>query len=121
MVGLAFRRALHNDIKHNTVRASVSPRRLGRADDLPDTQGLDAAPANAATAAVGHTSYTNTVDLESAGDYVIFSKNGISPVPASVITGNAVSPITKSAITGFELVMDPLEHYSSASQGMGKV
>jgi hypothetical protein len=49
----------------------------------------------------------DTVNLGTAGDYVILAKTGISTVPQSVITGDiAVSPIAASAITGFTLELD---------------
>jgi hypothetical protein len=55
---------------------------------------------NAATA-------TNSVNLGTAGNYVILTKTGIATVPDSTITGNiAVSPIDGSGITGFELALD---------------
>jgi hypothetical protein len=74
-----------------------------------------AALANAATAIA-------TVDLGTAGDYVILAKTGISTVPKSDITGDiAVSPIAAAAITGFDLIMDSLEVFSTASQVTGKV
>jgi hypothetical protein len=63
-----------------------------------------------------------TVELGTAGDYVILAKSGISTVPKSVITGDiAVSPIAASAITGFDLIMDSLGVFSTASQVTGKV
>jgi hypothetical protein len=62
-----------------------------------------------------------TVELGTAGDYVILAKSGISTVPKSVITGDiAVSPIAASAITGFDLSTPPTM-YSTASQVTGKV
>jgi hypothetical protein len=56
---------------------------------------------NAATASI------DTVELGTAGNYVILTKTGISTVPTSAITvDSAVSPIAATAITGFGLVMD---------------
>jgi hypothetical protein len=44
----------------------------------------------------------DTVNLRTAGNYVILAKTGIDTVPQSVITGDiAVSPITGAAMTGF--------------------
>jgi hypothetical protein len=66
-----------------------------------------AAMVNAATA-------TEPVNLQTAANYAILAKTGISTVPASDITGNiAVSPIAASAITGFDLVMDVSNTYST--------
>jgi hypothetical protein len=63
-----------------------------------------------------------TVELGTAGDYVILAKTGISTVPKSDITGDiAVSPIAGAAITGFDLIMDSLGVFSTASQVTGKV
>jgi hypothetical protein len=73
-----------------------------------------AALLNAATA-------IETVDLGTAGDYVILAKTGISTVPSSSITGDiAVSPISAAAITGFDLIMDSEGVFSTASQFTGK-
>jgi hypothetical protein len=47
-------------------------------------------------------SKTPIVDIQSAGNYTILTKTGISTVPTSTITGNiAVSPISGEAMTGF--------------------
>jgi hypothetical protein len=68
------------------------------------------------------TEATAAVNLETAGNYVILAKSGISTVPASTIVGNiAVSPITVEAITGFGLIMDSSGEFSTASQVTGKV
>ncbi len=65
---------------------------------------------------------TLTVDLGTAGDYVILAKSGISTVPASAITGDlGVSPITATAITGFSLTLDSTGVFSTSSQVTGKV
>lgn len=46
-----------------------------------------------------------TVNLRSAGKYVILSKAGISTVPPSAIKGNiGISPVTATAFTGFDPV-----------------
>ncbi|MDO8466572.1 MAG: ice-binding family protein [bacterium] len=46
-----------------------------------------------------------SVDLLSAGNFVILSKTGITDVPTSAITGNiGTSPITGAAITGLDCV-----------------
>jgi hypothetical protein len=59
-----------------------------------------AALVNAATA-------VDSVNLGTAGNYVILTKSGISTVPDSVITGDiAVSPIAAAAMTGFNLTLD---------------
>jgi hypothetical protein len=62
------------------------------------------------------------IELGTAGDYIILAKTGISTVPKSDITGDiAVSPIAGAAITGFDLIMDSLGVFSTASQVTGKV
>jgi hypothetical protein len=69
---------------------------------------------NAATA-------IETVDLGTAGDYVILAKTGISTVPDSFFIGDiAVSPIAAAAITGFDLIIDSDGLFSTASQLTGK-
>jgi hypothetical protein len=63
---------------------------------------------------------TETVDLGTAGDYVILTKTGISTVPDSAITGDiAVSPIAGTAMTGFSLTKHPGGKYSESSQFAG--
>jgi hypothetical protein len=79
-------------------------------------------PRDGATADVGTPAAPFTVNLGTAGGFVILSKSGISTVPASVITGNlGVSPIKASAITGFPLTMDATNVFSTTPQVTGKV
>jgi hypothetical protein len=62
-----------------------------------------------------------TVDLGTAGDYVILAETGISTVPQSIITGDiAVSPIARGALTGFALVMAGDGTSSTSTQITGK-
>jgi hypothetical protein len=71
-----------------------------------------------ATALVNAATAIETVNLGTAGDYVILAKSRISTVPDSSITGDiAVSPIAASAITGFELEMDSSEEFSLDKTG----
>jgi hypothetical protein len=61
------------------------------------------------------------VDLQSAGNYVIVAKSGISTVPQSDITGNiAVSPIAVTGMTGFSFTVDPSLEFSTSTQVTGK-
>jgi hypothetical protein len=65
--------------------------------------------------------YTEQVNLQTAENYVILTKTGISTAPTSSITGDmAVSPIAATAITGFDLVMDKGGEFSKSSQITGK-
>jgi hypothetical protein len=76
-----------------------------------------AALVNAATA-------VDSVDLGTAGNYVILTKTGISTVTNSAIVGDiAVSPIAAAAITDFDLTLDSEGEFSldSSSQVDGKV
>lgn len=67
-------------------------------------------------------SATATVNLGTAGNYVILAKTGISTVPTSAITGNmGVSPVFATAITGFALTADATNVFSTSSQVTGKV
>ena len=62
-----------------------------------------------------------TVDLSSAGNYVILTKSGIFTVSTSAITGNiAVSPIAAIAITGFILTKDSGGEFARSVQVSGK-
>lgn len=63
-----------------------------------------------------------TLPLNSAGDFVILAKTGISTVPYSAITGDmGVSPILATAITGFSLIMDPSGQFSTSAQVVGSI
>lgn len=63
----------------------------------------------------------DTVDLGTAGNFVILAKTGISSVPDSEITGDiGVSPIDSTGITGFSLTADASNQFSVSSQITGK-
>jgi hypothetical protein len=63
-----------------------------------------------------------SVDLGSAGGFVILAKSGITNVPTSMITGNlGVSPVTETAITGFPLTKDATGTFSTTPQVTGKI
>jgi hypothetical protein len=65
-------------------------------------------------------SYEDSVNLRSAGDYVILTKTGISTVPSSVITGDiAVSPIDSVALTGFDKLVEEAT-FSKSDQVSGR-
>jgi hypothetical protein len=74
-----------------------------------------AAMVNAATA-------TEPVNLQTAGNYVILAKSGISTVPTSTVVGNiGVSPIAATAVTGFSLILDSAGQHSTSTQVTGEV
>jgi len=63
-----------------------------------------------------------TVDLGSAGNFVILAQTGISTATTSDITGNiGVSPVAATYITGFSLTMDSSGFYATSSQITGNV
>ena len=63
-----------------------------------------------------------TVNLGTAGNFVILSKAGVSTTGVTKITGNiGVSPIAASAITGFGLVLDHTGTFSRSTLVIGKV
>jgi hypothetical protein len=63
-----------------------------------------------------------SLNLGTAGNYVILAKSGISTVPPSAITGDlGVSPIDSTAITGFSLTLDSSGQFSTSSQVTGKI
>ncbi len=65
---------------------------------------------------------TLSVNLGTAGNFVILTKSGISTVPTSAITGNiGVSPAAATYITGFSLIADSSNVFSTSSQITGKV
>jgi Ice-binding-like/Bacterial Ig-like domain len=65
---------------------------------------------------------SHSVNLGTAGNFVILAKSGISTVPNSAITGNiGVSPISSTAVTGFSLIADATNVFSTSTQVTGKV
>ena len=63
-----------------------------------------------------------TVNLRSAGNFVILSKAGISTTGVTKIVGNiGVSPIAGTAVTGFGLVLDRSGAFSRSTLVTGKV
>ena len=67
----------------------------------------------------------DSVNLGTAGPFVVLSKSGITNVPTSRITGDmGVSPISYAAITGFDLspiVPVATTVYSTSAQVTGKI
>lgn len=74
--------------------------------------GKDAAPSNS----------PGSVNLATAGTYVILAKSGISTVPTSAVTGAlGLSPAAASYITGFSLTADSTNVFSTSPQVTGHV
>src|SRR5680860_1821721 len=62
-----------------------------------------------------------TVNLGSAGDFVVLAKSGISTTGSTSITGDiGVSPVAATAITGFGLTMDSSNTFSTSALVTGK-
>ncbi|ALC17752.1 hypothetical protein DSOUD_3026 [Desulfuromonas soudanensis] len=58
-----------------------------------------------------------SVDLGTAGNYVILAKTGVATVPPSVVTGSVgVSPEARVALTGWDLVSEPTDTYFTSAQ-----
>jgi hypothetical protein len=71
-------------------------------------------------AAVNASTYTETIELGNAKNFVILAKSGISTVPDSTVVGNmGVSPIATTAMTGFGLELDSAGMHATASQVQG--
>lgn len=63
-----------------------------------------------------------SVNLRTAGNYVILAGSEISNIPTSIITGNiGLSPAAGSEITGFSLVYITGEPFATSSQITGNV
>lgn len=63
-----------------------------------------------------------SVNLGTAGNFVILAKSGVTNVPTSAVTGDiGVSPIDSTAITGFSLVLDGSGTFSTSAQVTGNV
>lgn len=64
----------------------------------------------------------STVNLRTAGNYVILAGSEISNIPTSAITGNiGLSPAAGSMITGFSLVYTTGDQHATSSQITGNV
>jgi PGF-pre-PGF domain-containing protein len=67
-------------------------------------------------------SVPTSVDLGTAGDFVILAKTGISTTGTTSIVGDiGVSPAAATYITGFGLIMDTSNKFSTSSKVTGKV
>jgi len=63
-----------------------------------------------------------TIDLQTAGNYTILSKSGVTTTGATSVTGDiGTSPITASALTGFALVLDSSDKFSTSHLVTGKL
>ena len=63
-----------------------------------------------------------SVNLGTAGNFVILAKSAISTVPTSAVTGDlGISPAAASFITGFALIADATNVFSTSTQVTGKV
>ena len=63
-----------------------------------------------------------TVNLGTAGNFVILSQTGITTTGVTAIVGNiGVSPVTSTAITGFGLKMDRSGQFSTSPEVAGRV
>jgi hypothetical protein len=64
----------------------------------------------------------SSVNLGTAGNYVILTKTGISATGVTIITGDiGVSPIKATGITGFGLIVDASGTFSTSSLVTGKI
>ena len=60
--------------------------------------------------------------LKAASGYVILAKTGVDSVPNSDVRGNiGISPDPASSITGFALTMDSTNVFSTSAQVTGRV
>jgi hypothetical protein len=67
-------------------------------------------------------SYSQPVELGTAGNFAILAKSGISTTGTTSIAGDiGVSPIAAGAITGFSLTMDPSGTFSTSTLVTGKI
>lgn len=63
-----------------------------------------------------------TINLRTAGDYVLLAGSEISNIPTSVITGNiGLSPAAGSMITGFSMVYTTGEQFATSAQVTGNL
>jgi len=63
-----------------------------------------------------------TVNLGTAGNYVIVAKSGVSTTGTTAVVGDiAISPAAASFVTGFALIADPTNTFSTSALVTGKV
>lgn len=68
------------------------------------------------------TANQETINLRTAGDYVILAGSEISNIPTSAITGHiGLSPAAGSMITGFSMVYTTGDPYATSSQVTGNL
>jgi hypothetical protein len=106
----------------NTGTATATLTNTGTATaTLTNTGTATATLTNTGTGTSAHLG-PNPVLFNSAGNYTMLSKSGITNVPTSNITGNlGVSPITSTAITGFALVADGSNTFWTSTQVTGRI
>ncbi len=64
----------------------------------------------------------STVNLRTAGQYVVLAKSGIATVPTSAVTGDlGLSPAAATYLTGFSLTSDATNAFSTSAQVTGKL
>lgn len=64
----------------------------------------------------------DSIDLGTAGDFVILTKTGVSTTGDTKVTGDVgASPIAATGITGFGLVLDSTTTFSTSSLVVGEV
>ena len=100
-----------------TANGVTGPTSTVKATNAPGPTANALTGASAAPAAV-----LASVDLGTAGNYVLLSKAGISTTGTTKVTGSiAVSPIAASALTGFGLVLDRSGAFSRSTLVTGNV
>ena len=63
-----------------------------------------------------------TVNLNTAGNFVILSKAGVTTTGVTKIVGNiGVSPIADTSMTGFGLILNKTGKFSTSSKVSGKI
>lgn len=79
-------------------------------------------PVVALAATTATTTAVTTVNLRSAGNFVILAKAGITTTGPTAIVGNiGVSPIAATAMTGFGLTLDRTGQFSTSPRVTGKI
>jgi hypothetical protein len=71
---------------------------------------------------VASQSHASTVNLGTAGSFVVLAKTGISTTGSTLITGDiGVSPIAHIALTGFSETMDSTNAFSTSTRVIGRL
>ena len=106
----------------NEAVATVDSTGLAKGLKLGTTTITALDPVSKKTGTTMLTVVLKTVDLGTAGNFVILAKSGVSTTGTTKVVGNiGLSPAAASFITGFGLIADSTNNFSTSSLVTGKI